>query len=472
MSFNLSKKDFLWGFFAQFFSLASGIIILPLVLRLLNRNEIGFNYILLTIGSLVVIFDFGFSNQFSRNITYIFSGVRNIQKEGIDINCIEYTNNIDYKLLAIMIKTAKIVYAVIGIISFIFLITVGTIYIYSVTDKFSSIDNAFFLWILYCISMFFNLYYLYLNTFLIGRGQVTESRKAIIYSRIFYILLSLCLLLFGLGLFGLILANILSPFLQRYLSKKYFFSNDLKKELKKYEVTKTEIKKLFITLWFNAKKQGIVMIGSMAISKSGMFLAGIYLNLDEIASYGLLVQFSSIIVTISCTVYGLYQPKMTNLRTIDSKNKLWDLFLLSMGAFYIIYFILSAVLILSSDFVLKFIGSSTLLPNHTIVIVYLIIVLLENQHSLFATLITTKNSIPFVKQSLISGFFIILFTFLILKFTNLRILGLIIAPGIVQLIYNNWKWPYVVCKEFNMNYLKAVSRSIYLTLSKLLGLFN
>jgi len=72
MSIELSRKDIVWGYIAQFFSIAAGVIMLPLVLRMLKPNEIGMNYLMLTIGSMVSLFDFGFAPQFGRNITYVF----------------------------------------------------------------------------------------------------------------------------------------------------------------------------------------------------------------------------------------------------------------------------------------------------------------------------------------------------------------------------------------------------------------
>jgi len=81
MSINLSKKDVVWGYFAQFFSLATGLITLPLILNMLSTEEIAMNYLMITIGSLVSLFDFGFAPQFGRNITYIFSGAQELKKK-------------------------------------------------------------------------------------------------------------------------------------------------------------------------------------------------------------------------------------------------------------------------------------------------------------------------------------------------------------------------------------------------------
>src|SRR5450759_1638066 len=114
MSISLSRKDVIWGYFAQFFAIASGIITLPLILRMLSAEEIGMNYLMLTIGSLVSLFDFGFAPQFGRNITYVFSGIQKLKKEGVDV--INTGGVINYHLLATMIHTARFVYRRLAVI--------------------------------------------------------------------------------------------------------------------------------------------------------------------------------------------------------------------------------------------------------------------------------------------------------------------------------------------------------------------
>jgi len=79
---NISKTDVLWNYIAQFFSLASGLITLPLILKMLTVEEIALNYIFLTVSSLVLLFDFGFSPQFSRNVSYVYGGAQTLKKEG------------------------------------------------------------------------------------------------------------------------------------------------------------------------------------------------------------------------------------------------------------------------------------------------------------------------------------------------------------------------------------------------------
>ena len=47
---NINKKDVIWSYSTQFFNLVSGLLILPLILTMLSEDDIGMNYLMLTIG--------------------------------------------------------------------------------------------------------------------------------------------------------------------------------------------------------------------------------------------------------------------------------------------------------------------------------------------------------------------------------------------------------------------------------------
>ncbi|MDR1884362.1 MAG: polysaccharide biosynthesis protein [Prevotella sp.] len=460
MSISLSKKDIYWSYLAQFFSLASGIIILPMVLRMLSTEEIAMNYLMLTIGSLVALFDFGFAPQFGRNITYIFSGVQELKKENISI--VEKHTGINYRLLATMISTAQFVYRRLALLVLSIMLTLGTLYIYHITHGFTTVKNSLLIWCIYSLSTFFNIYYSYFNSLLTGRGLIMESKKAMVFSRIAYLILSFGLLYLGMGLVGLSLANLITPFVNRYISYYYFFTKDIKENINTIFITRKEKYDLFKKIWYNSKKLGLVFIGSYAISKLSMFLAGLFLSLDEVASYGLMIQLVGLIMTVSTTLFYAYNPIFSALRVEHNNDKLIRTFAFTMNIYYLLFIIGSLFLIFIIPWLLQLVGSNAVLPNNNIVILFCFIMFLEGNHSCFSTMIVTKNKIPFVESSLIAGAVIAIGDYLSLAFTSLGIWGLVLVQGITQIVYANWKWPFEICKEFGItpiNFLKLGFKS-------------
>jgi O-antigen/teichoic acid export membrane protein len=444
----ISNNDIYWGYFGQIFSVSSGLITLPLILKSLSADEIGINYLLLTLGSLVNLFDFGFTAQFSRNIAYVFSGAQVLKKDGVDIT---ESSEINYRLLSTIISTANSLYKRLAFFVLIFMLSFGTWYIYFITKGFKTIDNSLSIWVLFSLSSFFNIFYSYYSSLLIGKGLIKESNKALVYSKLFTIVLTFFFLYFGLGLLGVVLSNLIGPFVNRYFSYRYFFTKDLTRKIKDFDISKNEKSELFEILWFNAKKIGLVFIGSYTINKLSVFLAGLYLSLSDVASYGLMIQLFGLLSTVSGVFFSVSQPRFAGLRTKNDLKTLIKEFAFSMNIYYITFFVGTFFILLFAPYFLLLIGSSVLTPSFFIMCLFALILFLEGNHSNFASLIVTKNNVPFVKSSLISGFFIALGDFLILKFTFFGILGLVLVQGLVQLSYANWKWPVAVFNEFKIS---------------------
>lgn len=430
---------------------------------MLSSAEIGMNYLMITISTMVGLLDFGFAPQFARNITYVFAGAHELRKEGVA----EAQDVIDYELLANMIGVAKRVYTILALVTLILMVSVGTWYIYYVTQGFTNVHNSLYIWLLYSLSVFFNIYYVYYSSLLMGRGMVMEAKKAMIAQKLSYLILTFTLLLSGLGLMGVVLANIISPFVGRYLSFRYFYNHEMKENLSSVAKDVKKQTQLFKTIWYNSKKLGLVFLGSYAINKLGMFFAGLYLSLEEVASYGLMIQLVSIISSTAITVNTAIQPQLAALRAEGEKQKLITRFAFAMNNFYILYIAGTTFLFFCGPWILSLIGSNATLPSGIILFLYFIVVLLENNHSAFATFIVTSNNIPFVESSLLSGGAICLFSFLSLQFTNLGILGLVMVQGICQAIYSNWKWPYVVCKEFHISFNRFLKIGLDESLNRL-----
>jgi hypothetical protein len=100
---------------------------------------------------------------------------------------------------------------------------------------------------------------------------------------------------------------------------------------------------------------------------------------------------------------------------------------------------------------LELIGSETRFLPTTMLCAMLLINLLENNHATAAGFISADNRIPFFIPSLISGAGTLLLLWLFLSVFHWGIWGMILAPGLAQLVYQNWKWPSVVIKEIYFN---------------------
>lgn len=446
MGIEITRKDVVWGYVAKFFQIGTGIVTLPLILHLLTKEEVGMNYLMLTVSSIVGLLDFGFSPQFGRNFTYVNSGARQLCREGIQESA---GGEVDWHLLSVLIRTARYVYRRLSVIALVVMLSFGTVYIHHLTEGFTNIPHSLAVWILYSLSTYFNIYFSYYSSLLTGSGMIRESSQAAILSKSVYLILCVTFLLLGWGLFAVAAANFIAPFVQRFYSYRVYFTRELKSRLDT-DIRREEIRETFDIIWFNAKKLGINFIGAYAVNKMGMFIIGFFLPLAAIGSYGLLTQLTTIVSGIANTLFVTFLPKISNLRVTGNRPELKRTISFSIVTGQIIMIAGALAIVFIVPPLLELIKSQTELPSRLICALYLFIMFLELNHSEFASVISTSNRIPYVVPSLVSGGAIVLLTFIVLKYTSLGLLGVVLVQGIVQASYNNWRWPMWVFNELGM----------------------
>ena len=139
-------------------------------------------------------------------------------------------------------------------------------------------------------------------------------------------------------------------------------------------------------------------------------------------------------------------------------------FYFSMGVTYIFYIVFATGIIFLGPLVLQILKSNVVLPPMLIMILAFTYSFLQDQHCVCSIYLTTQNKIVDFESSIIVGVLATILPLLSLEYTEMGLLGIIIAQIIAQLIYPNWKWPYEVCKEFKVSYPKLVFNSFHTTL--------
>jgi len=390
-----------------------------------------------------------------RNIIYAWSGASNLLEVGIPT--VESVSTPNYDLVVKVINASKAIYLILASIAGVALLIIGTPYIYRIIE--TDISKFLVSWAIYSIGVIINLYYSFWNPLLKGIGAIKEANQALVISRLIYIVFTIIGLILGGGLIWLSSMYLLSGFVMRVLSKRYFnkiftFRDSLK-------VNFRDVKPLLKIIWPNAKKQGIVSVGAWLITKSTTIITSYFFGLEATAQYGLSLQLLGFIGNIASLLFASYTPEIASAKINGANDRFILLFSRSITVQWVVNLIGLITVIILGPLALKIIGSnSTLLPTPYLIILSFIL-FLEWNHSTFATLITLTNRVPFLKSSIYSGIAIVVLALISAKFTNLGILGLIIIQGIVQLSYNNWFWPRVICKENDVSIFKLGHIGVY-----------
>lgn len=427
--------------------MGSGVLVLPLILHFLTAEEIGLNYLMLTISSMVALIDFGFSPQIGRNITYALSGAKRVEREGLND---EVNLEPNYRLLATVIEAARFIYRRLSIVVLVLMLTLGTYYIQFVTHGFKDVDNSLWIWIVFCISNYFNIFFIYYRSLLIGSGKIYESSVSIILSKFTYIIVCVVLVLCGFGLISVVAANMLSPLLLFLYSHIKFYTPDMKRQIPD-DIRKDEISEAISGIWYNAKKLGINSLGTFCILKINLFLIGLYLPLSAVASFGILTQVVPTLSAVAMALFNSYMPQISSLQVVHHNKEIIKKLSITVVVFWLIMIVGGSALVIMLPWILQIIGSNAEVPPMLISVLYLIIMTLEGNHTIFSTTIVTANKVPFVAAGLLSGALIAILMYLSLRFTTLGLLGVVLAQGLVQLAYNNWKWPKYVLDDLKVN---------------------
>jgi O-antigen/teichoic acid export membrane protein len=444
----IDRKDIIWNYAATFLKIASSALLLPFILRMMPPEMVGIWTVFMTITAFSGLLDFGFNPSFTRNVTYVFSGVRSLKVKGFESTSTD-EQTIDYGLLKGVISAMRWLYLRMAIVLFLLLATLGTYYIHSLLKNYKSDHHEVYVaWALLCIINTYNLFTLYYDSLLQGKGLVKRSKQIVIVGQTVYLSIATILIMAGFGLVSIVSAQVLSVIIIRWLSYYSFFTREIKQRLS--NIIARPQKEVLKAIYPNAIKIGLTSLGGFMVSKSAIVIGALYLPLEEIASYGITMQLILVIAGLAAIYTTTYQPKFAQLRITNNNLAIKELYLKGQIVLYFTYIAGGIVLLILGDWALDFIGSQTQLISRLLVLIAIIVSFLESNHSIAGMILLSKNEVPFFKASLLSGGATVLMLFLLFKFMNIGLLAMIGAPGIAQGLYQNWKWPLEVVKDIDI----------------------
>lgn len=444
---HIGKKDIIWSYVATIFRVGTGIILWPFILSQMSAETVGIWNVMITIMGFVALLDFGFQPSFARNISYIFSGVTKLQKVGIQTAVSD--GNINFSLLKGTLNAMRKFYRWMALGVFVILGIAGTAYFYYILQKYSGDrTDAMIAWILLIAINSYNVYTLYYNALLLGKGYIRRERQIMILSQCVYLSLAIVLIYAGYGLTAIVSSQAVSIILQRILSYRVFFTKELKQQLLHTEADET--KDILRAISPNAVKVGLTQLGGFCVTKSALLIGSAFLTLEETACYGITLHIIDILARCSTVYYQSITPKIAQSRANKDVIKLKHYFVCSIGILVATFLLGGAAIAFLGNWGLNMIGSETKFLPTIMLCVMLLIYLLETNHSIAAGFISADNRIPFFIPSLLSGLGTVVLLWLFLSIFKWGVWGMILSQGIAQLVYQNWKWPSMVIKELNI----------------------
>ena len=442
---HIGKRDVMWGYASTFFNVGAGIILLPFILHKMSAETVGVWNIFQTITFLVFLLDFGFRPSFARNLSYIFSGVRTLQTIGVE-QVTSVNSTTDYSLLKGTIHAMRAFYRWVALAVLVLLLTVGTAYFYYILQKYEGDHtDAMAAWIILVVVNCYNIYTLYYDSLLTGKGYIKRNQQIILIGQATYLVCAIAFIYAGLGLTAIVSAQLISYVIKRTLSRKVFYTKEMREALA--AAGEQDYKEILRVITPNSLRIGLTNLGGFVVTKSALFIGTAFLPLGQIAAYGITMQVMDVLARCGGVMYQSYVPRLSQCRAQRDYVSLKRYYIWSVLALLAIYVVGGTAFVTMGEPILALIGSETTFLPATMLIAVLVISLLEQNHIVAATFIMADNKVPFMWPSLISGAATILLLWLMLSYGNMGLWGMILAPGIAQLAYQNWKWPSVIISE-------------------------
>ena len=443
---NIGKCDLIWAMLATLFRIGSGVLLFPMVLSMLPSETVGVWTIFTSVTLITGILDFGFNQSFARNISYVFSGVRSLKRNGHEYVADAENEKIDYALLKNTIGAMRYFYSRMALTLFVFLAVGGTFYMYSLMQNYGGdVREIYVAWAIVCIVNSYNLYTLYYDSLLSGRGLIKRKNQIVLIGNISYLSLAVVLLLCRLGLVAIVSAQLVSVLIIREMSRRSFYSTDIKNGLS--NVAEGEYKSVLKAIVPNAVKLGLASVGGFLTFRLSTFVGPMYISLSDMASFGITLQLLSVVSSLALLYTNVYLPKVFQWRVENNITQVRRTFRLSMLLVFIAFISGGLLISLLGNWALDVLGSDTQLLAGGLLAFLVLHYYLETNMVNATEYLLAKNEVPFYKRYLVSGVVTVILLFVFVGYLGLGVWGIIAAPMISQSILQYWKWPYEVYKE-------------------------
>jgi O-antigen/teichoic acid export membrane protein len=462
----ITRGDITWNYLNYFVNFGLNIAILPLLYRMLGPSEIGFWYVLLAIGGLSEIMDMGFSTIISRNVSYVVSGGTKIQTKSFDRK--DVSDKVDYRLLSNLISASSKIYKYLGLVLFLVLSSLGTLYVYTVSVEELTKTTVLTSWGIFLFAVIFRIRFSFWNYVLRGVGAVKENNKAVVYSKILQFSFLLGLVSMGYGIVGASIAYLLGMISQRLLCAWYFMRYDdygdklkeFKNDTNKNEVVKDIVK----SLRMNVFKQGQITLSFYLINKSMVILGSIFFNLSVAGMIGFTQQLLSLVSSFGNSLFNAYLPQFTSERLNKESKTLYKKLTMSLGTSFLIISLSGLFLALFGNYIFDFLKMNSQVLPYNQMLAFVFMYVMINNHFLCGTFITASNNLVIYKAySISAGLMITCQILLSVLLPSIGVWALILPAILVQSAYNNWKWPFVVAQEFDTSISKMIKDSVITT---------
>ena len=432
----LRHSTVVWSWVYNGARLASGLILLPLVLHKLPTAELGMYYVLLSLVALVPLVDFGFGPTIGRFVSYAMGGAEAIQPQGIAKPGNSAAPN--YDLLWQLLFTTRRLYSVLLLVLFVVLGVWGTYVVELRIQETASPALTRLAWGVTFVSALFDIYSGWWGVYLSNMNQVMAATRIGLLAMVVRLAIASTLLLCGGGLLSLPVGSFCGTLLGRILTRRrclHLLAGHPRPEAVK-------LRDNLKILWPNSWRAGLYFISGYLIVNANTAICLRVLGLAANAQYGLSIQLigiaanmAAVWTTVKWPIVGQYLARhdVAAVRRV-LRPRLWLQILTTV-------FLTAGLIVCGPVLLQRFGHHKTMLPPCWLALLSLNS-LFETQFSLWTTLIFAQNRMPFLWPAVAANVLSLSLSLTLIHFTSLGLGALVLAPLLAGSLFNYWYWPH------------------------------
>lgn len=434
----LVNSAVVWSWVLNVCRLASGLLLLPLLLRLLTTEDLGMYYVLLSLNTLGMFADFGFVNSISRSVGFAMSGATHLRSEGFVAVAAGDTKP-NLPLLWKLLYTTRTLYGGLAVLMAIVLGAIGTVVVGYRVDETSSPQLTWIAWGLTLGVTVFELYSMWWNWFLRGLNEVLLSTRLMVIAYAVKLGLSCAFLVAGFALMSVPLAGLISGLLLRFLSRRACLQRLAGESAVRPSVG--EVREVLGILWPNTWRLGLQLMSGYLMTNANALICLKYFGLAANAQYGLSVQLVTIITGMASVWVAVKWPIIVQMRARNDTTGMQRIVWQRVWLQNLTYILMAAVTIALGPPILTWIASDkTVLPRFWLALLALQF-FLDMQLSFWTALISTQNRMPFLRTMVATHATSLLLALIFIQLMTFKLGALVVAPLVAGLILVYWYWP-------------------------------
>jgi O-antigen/teichoic acid export membrane protein len=443
----LRRSTVVWSWVFNGFRLATGLLLLPLVLRKLSTTELGMYYIFLSQVALAPVIDFGFSPTILRFVSYAMGGAQTIQAHGVSKGAGSGPN---FGLLWQLFFTTRALYRVMALIVFVILGVWGTYIVELRIHETPSPNVTRVAWLISLIATVLNVYSSWAPVFLRGMDDVLTSVRITVLASVVRFVLAIGLLLAGAGLMSLPLGDLAGSLIQQIIARR----TCMRRLRHQPPPAKADVWQSLKTMWPNSWRLGLLSLGGYLTVNGNMAICLSVLGLAANARYGLSTQLLGVIsgmagvwTQVKWQVIGQQRARHDYAAI---QRTLWP----RMWLQYLTFLAMAGGLLLCGQPLLQLFGSGKQMLPLPWLALLAFNSFLETQISIWGTLISTENRIPFLWPAIAANLLSFALSLTLIHTTSLGLGAFVVAPLLAHSLFNYWYWPLYAARGIQTSWAR------------------